>query len=88
MRTIEEINEQIIQEYEYINQLYAQIDAHEKSIKHLKEEKEWVKTSKRFKNKYYDFKPGTNVMIMDVRSDGYAIQNEDGHLITGCGFVL
>lgn len=43
MRTIEEINEQIIKEYGYINQLYTQIDAHEKSIKLLKEEKEEVK---------------------------------------------
>ena len=43
MRTIKEIDEQIIKEYGYINQLYTQIDAHEKSIKLLKEEKEEVK---------------------------------------------
>lgn len=43
MRTIKEIDEQILKEYGYINQLYTQIDAHEKSIKLLKEEKEEVK---------------------------------------------
>lgn len=49
---------------------------------------EWVTTTKRFKNKYYEFAPGTEVLVMDIRSDGYAIQDGDEHLITGCGFVL
>lgn len=43
MRTIKEIDEDIVKEYSYMNQLYAQINSYEQSIKHLKAERENVK---------------------------------------------
>lgn len=43
MRTIKEIDEEIVREYGYMNQLYAQIDSYEQNIKHLKAEREDVK---------------------------------------------
>ena len=43
MRTIKEIDEDIVREYGYMNQLYAQINSYEQSIKHLKTERENVK---------------------------------------------
>ena len=44
MRTIKEINKDMIREYGYINQqLCTQIDSHEQSIEHLKAEREDVK---------------------------------------------
>ena len=43
MRTTKEIDEEIVREYSYMNQLYAQIDSYEQSIKHLKAEREDVK---------------------------------------------
>ena len=43
MRTIKEIDEDIVKEYGYINQLYTQINSYEQNIKHLKAEREDVK---------------------------------------------
>lgn len=43
MRTIKEIDENIVKEYSYMNQLYAQINSCEQSIKQLKAEREDVK---------------------------------------------
>lgn len=36
MRTVKEIDEQLQQKHSYINQLYAQIKAHEESMERLK----------------------------------------------------
>lgn len=43
MRTIKEIDEEIVREYGYMNQLYTQINSYEQSIKHLKAEREDAK---------------------------------------------
>lgn len=40
MRTVKEIDKQIQKEHDYIVQLYAQINAYEQSIKHLKAERQ------------------------------------------------
>ena len=50
MRTIKEIDEEIVRGYGYMNQLYRQIDSYEQSIKHLEAEREDAKKGRKKNN--------------------------------------
>lgn len=49
---------------------------------------DWVITQKNHENMFGTMENGTKVQVMDITNKGYSIQDEDGNLITECGWVL